>query len=47
MNTAMEMMNNAIIALNFFEPVNRFEDHPAAYQQGYEKDYCVHFTIYI
>lgn len=38
MKTAMEMMNKAIIVLNFFEPVNRFEDDPADDQQGYEKD---------
>lgn len=34
MNTATAMMNNAIIVLDFFEPVDGFVGHPCEQQQG-------------
>ncbi len=36
-NTAMEMMNKAIIILDFFEPVNRFKEQPHAKQYGQDE----------
>lgn len=40
----MEMMNNAIMFLNFFEPINRFVEKPHAYKQGQEEKCSDHLN---
>jgi hypothetical protein len=47
MKTAMETMNRANIILDFFEPVNRFKNQPAAKQNGQKQNDRIHiFLIY-
>jgi hypothetical protein len=36
MKTAMAIRNNVSMALDFFEPVDGFVNHPANDKQGYE-----------
>jgi hypothetical protein len=40
MNTATAIRNNAIIILDFFEPINGFVNYPAEDQQGKKQDKC-------
>jgi hypothetical protein len=45
--TAIEIMNNAIMmGLDFFEPVDSFENDPPADKDGGEKKYCDHCFIF-
>jgi len=45
MKTAMETMNRANIILDFFEPVNRFKNQPAAKQYGQKQNDRIHIFL--
>jgi hypothetical protein len=45
MKTAIETMNRANIILDFFEPVNRFKNQPAAKQYGQKQNDRIHIFL--